>query len=148
MSLSVATAQAQTSTGAWLVPAQGAPLDTSAVSKLAGKTCWGFFDKGNNSETARGAVFIRFSLSPPIGEIWRKWGKAAQDTAHRDSPDGYDNMGKTSVPQLTPSAMEIAFRTPWSFDWFIRPISAGSYTLRAVGYPDTRRGAIGELHCA
>jgi hypothetical protein len=55
--------QAQPSVGAWQVPAEGPPLNAGVVMQLAGKTCWGFFDKGINSETARGAVFIRFSPS-------------------------------------------------------------------------------------
>lgn len=148
--------QAQPSVGAWQVPAEGPPLNAGVVMQLAGKTCWGFFDKGINAETARGAVFIRFSPSPPIGDFWNKWGKEAQAAAHRDNPDGYDYWGKTTVAQLTPAGTEITFQRPtnpgnrvvMSFDWFIRPTSPGNYAMRAVNSRDTNRGAVGELHCS
>ena len=132
---------------AWQVPAAGSPLDANAVLQLAGKSCWGHFDRGNNSETARGAIFIRFAPSSGIGDFWRKMGKDAEAAANHSS-DGYDYVGKTTAAQLTANAGEITFKaTNWSFDWFIRPSSLGNYTLRAVGSSDITRGAIGELHC-
>ena len=148
--------QAMPSGGAWQVPAEGPPLNAGAVMQLAGKTCWGFFDKGINSENARGAVFIRFSPSPPIGDFWNKWGKEAQAAAQRGNPDGYDYVGKTTVAQLTPAGTEITFQRPtspgnravMSFDWFIRPASPGNYAMRAVNSRDNNRGAVGELHCS
>ena len=133
---------------AWQVPAAGPPLDGDAVLQLGGKSCWGFFDRGNNSETARGAVFIRFAPSTVIGDFWRKMGRDAEAAANRNSPDGYDYVGKTTAAQLAENAGEITFKVrEWSFDWFIRPSSPGNYNLRAVGSPDVTRGAIGELHC-
>lgn len=152
-----ACSQAQTPSGRWLIPAEGPPLGASAVIQLSGKTCWGFFDKGNNSETARGAVFIRFSQLPPVGDFWLKLGKVAQVSALRDSPEGYDYMGKTTVLRLTPAGTEmtftrgVVFRSGGqniSFDWFIRPTDPGNYTLRSVNSSDTSRGAVGELHCS
>lgn len=115
--------------------------------QLAGRTCWGFFDKGNNSETARGAIFVRFSPSSPTGDFWRKWGKVAQEAARRDDPAGYEYVGKTTIAHLTPTGTEITFSADRRFDWFIRPTSPGNYMARAVGNPDTARGAVGELHC-
>ena len=119
-----------------LVPAGVPPLDADVVKQLVGKTCWGFFDRGVNIETARGAIFIRFSPSAPTGDFWKKFGKDAQAAAHRDGPDGYDYMDKTTSPQITAAGTEITFRArKWNFDWFIRPNGAGAYALRAAGFP-------------
>jgi hypothetical protein len=132
----------------WQVAAQGARLSAADVRQLSGKTCWGFFDKGTNSETARGAILVRFDSSTLVGDFWRKWGKDAQLAAHLANANGYDYVGKTSTPQLSPSGTEITFRgAQWTFDWFIRPTGSGAFALRAINTTDSSRGAIGELHC-
>ena len=141
-------AQAEQPVGAWQVPASGPSLDPDVVPKLNGKTCWGFFDKGTNAETARGATFVRFLPSSPIGDHWRKWGKEAQMNAHRDNPDGYDHNGKTTVAHLTPAGTEITMRVEQiGFDWFLRPVGQDVYSMRFVAVGDPSRGAVGELHC-
>jgi len=144
----LAWAQTAQSVGAWQIPAAGPALSADAVAQLYGKTCWGFFDKGTNEEKARGAIFLRFSPTSPVADYWRKWGKDAEAAAHRDDPDGYDYQGKTTVAQLTPAATEMAMRILQSrFDLFLRPTSAGVYSLRFVAMDDGSRGAVGELHC-
>jgi|GEM_PF-4986536 len=135
----------------WRVPAEGGSLTAESLLALQGKTCWGAFDKGNNVETARGALFFRFERTAPIADFWRKWGKEAQLGARRDTPEGYEYRGKTTIAQLTPAGTEITFSqrgVSSAFDWFIRPIGGGSYKLRAVGNPDSSRGTVGELYCA
>ena len=145
----VACTQAGQQIGAWQIPANGPALAPDAPTQLIGKTCWGTFDKGTNEETARGAVFIRFSASSPTGDFWRKWGRAAQMSPRRDDPDGYDYSGKMTTAQLTPTGTEITFRTSTTgtFNWFIRPSGPGVYAARAMGISDSSRGAVGELHC-
>ena len=132
----------------WQVPAQGTPLSDTDLNRLAGKTCSGYFDRGNNSESARGAVFIAFSGPPVGGELWRKWGKDAEYAPRTDVPTGYDDMGKLGPVRITTTATEITYKASnWFFDWFIHPIGDGAYLLRAVGTTESSRGATGRPQC-
>ena len=151
----IACSQQQAPPGKWAVPAAGPALTQESLAQLSGKTCWGYFDRGTNSDSARGAVFAQFAASKAPGQLWIKWGKEARETPRQDGPNGYIDMGRTTPPVLTAAGTEITFRTnvifpsgsAQDFDWFVRPTDGASYVLRAVATVDQRRGATGILSC-
>ena len=135
-------------TKAWLIVPGGPQLDSSAIAALAGKTCWGWFDRGNNNDRARGAVFYRFTSAPIVGTHWRKWGQEARLEPRKTDPEGYEFMGDTSPVSISPSGTELTFRGTGGFDWYLHPDGNGTYATRAARYPDPLvAGAPGRLTC-
>lgn len=143
--LLAAVGGAAAQTAPWQVPAPGGPLTTTDVQRLDGKACWGWFDRGSNSDNSRGAVYVTFGDG---GRLWRKWGQEARTAPRRDRPEGYDDMGRLGPVRLSDTRTEVTFKAEnWFFDWFIRPGGDGTYALRAIGTTDRNRGAIGQLTC-
>lgn len=143
-----ATTGAHAQSPAWQAPAPGPALTAGDLQKLAGRICWGWFDRGTNSDNSRGAVFVAFEPAG-AGRLWRKWGLAARNDPRKDKPEGYDDMGRTGPARLSDSQTEVTFKAEnWFFDWFIRPNGDGTYRLRAVGTTDANRGAVGQLTCS
>lgn len=135
----------------WQTPAQGPQLSHTDVGNLIAKTCWGWFDRGNHNQNAMGAVYIRFSATPPlVGHMWSKSGQAARDNPSSDLPAGYDDRGQTAPMTVTSIGTELTFFTgvsqDWQrFDWYLAPNGNATYKIRAVGVGN--RGAVGSLHC-